>query len=97
MDPVLTYDFDEIDAVVLKDIQTTSVRLDGLLNELNRQIAPLHEVWSRDAAAAYHSEQARWQRAAAALHEILVGLGRSVQDGVADVADADRRAAGIWG
>ena len=97
MDPVLSYNFGEIEAVVLQDIQTTSARLSTSLDELSRQIAPLQEIWSRDAAAAYRAEQARWQQAAAALHEILVNLGRAVQDGAADVADADRRAAGAWG
>lgn len=96
MDPVLSYNFDEIDATVLRDIQSTASQLSGHLDELRRQVAPLQETWSREAASAYQSEQARWQHAAAALHEILVNLGRAVQQGVADVADADRRAAGTW-
>jgi len=97
MDPVLSYNFGEIDAVVLQDIQTTSARLSAYLDDLRRQVAPLEEIWSREAATAYRSEQARWQHAAAALHEILVNLGRAVRQGAADVADADRRAAGAWG
>lgn len=96
MDPVLSYNFDEIDATVLRDIQSTASQLGGHLDELRRQVAPLQETWSREAASACQSEQARWQHAAAALHEILVNLGRAVQQGVADVADADRRAAGTW-
>lgn len=96
MDPVLSYNFDEIDATVLRDIQATASLLSGHLDELRRQVAPLQETWNREAADAYRTEQARWQHAAAALHEILVNLGRAVQKGVAEVADADRRAAGSW-
>ena len=97
MDPILSYDFAEIDASVLADIQGTSARLGAALDDLSRQIAPLQEVWTRDAAASYQAEQARWQQAASALHDILVRLGTAVRDGAADVADADRRAAGMWG
>lgn len=97
MDPILSYDFAEIDATVLADIQGTSARLGAALDDLSRQIAPLHDVWTRDSAASYQAEQARWQQAASALRDILVRLGTAVRDGAADVADADRRAAGMWG
>jgi WXG100 family type VII secretion target len=97
VDPILSYDFAEIDAAVLADIQGTSTRLCAALDDLRRQIAPLQQVWTRDAAAAYQAEQARWQQAASALNDILVRLGAAVRDGAADVADADRRAAGMWG
>ncbi|AQT81419.1 WXG100 family type VII secretion target [Mycolicibacterium litorale] len=97
MDPVISYDFAEIEAAVLADINGTSVRLRAALDDLSRQVAPLQQVWTRDAAAAYHSEQARWQQAASALHDILVRLGTAVRDGAAEVAEADRRAAGMWG
>ncbi|MBB3602238.1 WXG100 family type VII secretion target [Mycolicibacterium sp. BK556] len=97
MDPILSYDFAEIDAAVLADIHGTSTRLGAALDDLSRQIAPLQQVWTRDAAAAYQAEQASWQQAASALHDIFVRLGAAVRDGAADVADADRRAAGMWG
>ena len=97
MDPILSYDFAQIEATVLADIQQTSTRLGAALDDLSRQIAPLQQVWTRDAATAYQSEQARWQHAAAALHDILVRLGNAVRDGATDVAEADRRAARLWG
>jgi WXG100 family type VII secretion target len=97
VDPILSYDFAEIDAAILADIQGTSARLGAALDDLTRQIAPLREVWTADAAAAYQAEQASWRQAASALHDILVRLGVAVRDGAADVADADRRAAGMWG
>ena len=97
MDTALSYNFDEIEYVVRHEIHSTSARLNGALEELRSQIAPLQQVWSREAAGAYHVEQLRWQQAVNALNQILFSLGSAVRDGAADVADADRRAAGAWG
>jgi len=97
VDPILSYDFAEIDNTVLADIQATSARLGATLDDLARQIAPLHQVWTREAATAFHAEQARWRQAAGALHDILIRLGNAVRDGAADVAEADRHAARLWG
>ena len=96
MDPVLSYDFGEIEYSVRQEIHATSARFNEALEELRSQIAPLRELWTREAAAAYQVEQQKWHQAATALNEILVGLGNAVRDGAEDVANADRRAAGVW-
>ncbi|KUI16827.1 type VII secretion protein EsxT [Mycobacterium sp. GA-1285] len=97
MDHVLSYNFDEIEYTVRQEIHATSARLNGALDELRAQIAPLQEVWTRQAAEAYRLEQARWEQAAGALNEILFSLGNAVRDGADDVAATDRSAAGAWG
>jgi WXG100 family type VII secretion target len=97
MDHVLSYDFDEIEYTVRRDIHTTSARLNGALDELRAQIAPLQQVWTREAAEAYRVEQTRWEQAAAALNEILINLGNAVRDGSDEVAATDRSAANAWG
>ena len=96
MDPVLSYDFGEIEYSVRQEIHTTSARFNAAHDELRSQIAPLRELWTREAAAAYQVEQQKWHQAATALNEILVGLGNAVRDGAEQVANADRRAAGVW-
>lgn len=96
MDPVLSYNFDEIEYSVHQEIHLTSARFNAALEELRSQIAPLHELWTREAAAAYRLEQLKWHQAATALNEMLVNLANAVRDGSDDVANADRRAAGIW-
>jgi WXG100 family type VII secretion target len=63
---------------------------------LKSQVAPLRELWTREAGAAYELEQLKWHQAASALNEILVDLGNAVRDGAEDVAAADHRAAGVW-
>jgi WXG100 family type VII secretion target len=96
MNPVLSYSFDEIEYSVRQEIHTTSARLNAALEELRSQVAPLQELWTREAAAAYRLEQLRWHQAATALNEILVNLGNAVRDGADDMANTDRRAAGTW-
>lgn len=96
MDPVLSYDFDAIEYSVRQEIHTTAVRFNAALEELRSQIAPLQLFWTREAAAVYQVEQLRWHQAATTLNEILVDLGNAVRDGADEVANADRRAAGMW-
>ena len=97
MEPVLSYDFNEIEYTVRQEIHHTSARFNAALDELRTQIAPLQAVWTREAAEAYRVEQARWDQSAAALNDMLVSLGNAVREGSDDVADTDRRAAGAWG
>lgn len=96
MDPVLSYQFGEIEALVRREIHATSARLNTLLDDLKAQIAPLQELWTREAATAYHGEQLRWQQSAVALNDMLIRLGHAVGDGAADLAETDRRAANSW-
>jgi len=96
MDPRLAYNFDEIECSVRQEIHATSARFNAALQELKSQVAPLQELWTREAATAYGIEQLRWHQAATALNEILVDLGNAVRAGAEDVAAADHRAAGVW-
>jgi WXG100 family type VII secretion target len=97
MDPVLSYDFAAIEHSVRGDIHATSARLNTALGDLHARIAPLQEIWTREAAAAYRVEQAQWNQAAAALNDILTRLGNAVRDGAEQIAETDRRAASAWG
>jgi WXG100 family type VII secretion target len=97
MDPMLSYDFAEIEHTVRRQIHLTSARFNAALDDLRAQIAPLQQTWTRDAADAYRLEQDRWERSAAALNDILFSLGTAVRDGADDVAATDRTAANAWG
>ena len=97
MDPVLSYNFDEIEYSVRQEIHTTAARLNAALDDLRVQIAPLQQMWTREAAEAYRVEQTKWDQAAGALNEILFSLGNAVRDGADDVAATDRSAASAWG
>lgn len=47
MDAALSYNFDEIEYAVRQEIHSTAARLNGSLEELRSQIAPLQQVWTR--------------------------------------------------
>ena len=96
MDPRLSYKFDEIECSVRQEIHSTATRFNAALEELKSTVAPLRELWTREAATAYGFEQLKWHQAATALNGILVDLGNAVRDGADDVAAADHRAAGVW-
>ncbi|BAX91155.1 WXG100 family type VII secretion target [Mycobacterium shigaense] len=96
MDPVISYNFGEIEYSVRQEIHTTSARFNAALDDLRSHIAPLQQLWTREAAGAYHAEQLKWNQAATALNEILIDLGNAVRDGAEEVAKADRQAAGVW-
>ena len=76
MDHVLSYNFDEIEYTVRQDIHATSARLNAALDELRAQIAPLQQVWTREAAEAYRVEQTRWEQAAGSAQRDLVQSGQ---------------------
>ncbi|MBX7451992.1 WXG100 family type VII secretion target [Mycolicibacterium sp. 3033] len=97
MDPMLSYDFAAIEHTIRQQIHATSARFNAALDDLRTQIAPLQQIWTRDAAEAYRVEQVRWEQSAAALNDILFRLGNAVRDGADDVAATDRRAAQAWG
>jgi WXG100 family type VII secretion target len=96
MDAQMSYKFDEIEYSVRQEIHSTAARFNAALQELRSHVAPLRELWTREAATAYGVEQLKWHQAATALNEILVELGNAVRDGADDVAAADHRAAGVW-
>lgn len=96
VDPVLSYNFGEIEHSVRQEIHATAAHFNAALDELSSQIAPLRQLWTSESAAAYQAEQLKWHRSATALNEILTELGNAVRDGAEEVADADRRAAGVW-
>lgn len=96
MDSVLSYNFDEIECSVRQEIHSISARFNAALQELKSHVAPLQELWTREAATAYGVEQLKWHQAATALNEILVDLGNAVRDGAEDIVAADHRTAGVW-
>ncbi|MDT5019419.1 MAG: hypothetical protein QOD39_5579 [Mycobacterium sp.] len=97
MEHVLSYNFDEIEYTVRQEIHSTSARLNAALDDLRVQIAPLQQVWTRQAADAYRVDQSRWEQAAGALNDILLRLGNAGRDGADAVAATDRSAASAWG
>jgi WXG100 family type VII secretion target len=96
MDEILSYNFAELEIAVRQEIHSTSARLNAALDDLTARIAPLQQVWTREAAEGYRVQQAAWHQSAAALNEMLMRLGNAVRDGAGQLADTDRAAANAW-
>jgi early secretory antigenic target protein ESAT-6 len=56
-------------------IQTTWTSISQQLDELKRYLQPMKETWTGDAAIAYQADQAKWDRAATDLNQVLNQIG----------------------
>lgn len=91
----IKYQFGEI-AAAASDINATSVRIGGQLDDLKRQLQPMVQTWEGDSAAAYNQAQAQWDSAASELNTILATISRTLSEGNDRMSDINRRAAASW-
>jgi len=79
------------------DVRGLNSRLDQMLTDLKRQIAPVAETWSGDAKDGYNVQQQAWNSNAEGLKQALEGIAA----GLASAADAYRQTeasnAKMWG
>jgi WXG100 family type VII secretion target len=73
------------------DIQTALNTLSSQLAQVERDAQPLVAAWDGDARAAYDVRQAKWQRAAADLSDILRDIKRALDDSAADYQHTEKR------
>ena len=92
---MITYDFSAISATSA-DIHTSSTRIDSMLADLKNRLAPMVATWEGDSATAYQAAQARWDRAAGELRDILATVSRVVADGNDRMARTNAQAAASW-
>ena len=93
---VIKYGFGEIDAAA-SDIQSTSGRINSLLDGLKQQISPMVQSWEGSSSTAYQEAQRKWDRAANELNTILATISNTVREGNDRMAEVNRRAAASWG
>ncbi|AKP08079.1 ESAT-6-like protein [Corynebacterium pseudotuberculosis] len=79
------------------DIQSTSVRISSLLEELKAGIRPMVSTWEGDSALAYQEAQAQWDQAAYELNTILSTISQTVRAGNERMSEINRVAAASWG
>ncbi len=71
--------------------------IEGRLDQLAAQLAPLANEWQGEAQAAFVVAKARWDTAVTELKEILGAAQRAVAASNLDYEEADRRAARAFG
>jgi len=52
-------------------IQTTWTNINREMEDLKRYLQPMVETWTGDASGAYQAHQAKWDRSAADLNQVL--------------------------
>lgn len=92
----IKYEFGAIEAAAA-DINSTSARINGLLDELKSIIDPMAATWEGESAAAYQQAQRKWDNAALELNQVLMTISRTVSEGNDAMSDVNRRAAASWG
>jgi early secretory antigenic target protein ESAT-6 len=75
------------------DLRRTVNDIDGRLDRLEQELAPLRSDWTGNAQQAYIAAKARWDRAIAEMRDLLDETGRSVRQSNLEYQAADRRGA----
>jgi WXG100 family type VII secretion target len=86
-------DLDLLDETVA-ELERCGDDLDGLLDEVARQLSALHLTWAGVAADAHEGAQAEWETGFLAMREALAGMrtaGRSAHANYRDAAATNLR------
>lgn len=78
------------------DIQTSSQKLERILDDMDRSLAPLRANWDGDASTAYTTAKAKWTSAITDMKLLLNDVGRRVDTSNTEYQDAERKNAGRW-
>lgn len=92
---MIKYGFGEIEAAA-GDIQSTSGRINSLLDNLKSHIQPMVTTWEGSSATAYMQAQQKWDRAAAELNTVLATIANTVRQGNDHMSEVNRMAAASW-
>lgn len=93
---MIRYEFGAIQGAAT-DINSTSGRINSLLEGLKSQLQPMVATWEGSSAEAYNEAQLKWDRAAAELNTILATISQTVERGSERMSDVNRMAANSWG
>ena len=78
-------------------IQTTWGNITRELEDLKRFLQPLVATWSGEASTAYQAQQAKWDRAAADLNQVLNQIGVALGTSNENFQTAERQNASRYG
>jgi len=79
------------------DCRTMNNELSQQLGDLKNYLAPMVSVWAGQAAENYNALQAKWDRAAEDLSQILTQIETSLNTARDNYQATENANAGIWG
>jgi early secretory antigenic target protein ESAT-6 len=77
-------------------IMSTYRALQGTLENLESQLAPMVSSWTGDAREAYFAQKRRWDEASASMAAILQQMGRAVDEAHANYRAAETSNKNLW-
>jgi WXG100 family type VII secretion target len=78
-------------------LYATVKEIDGRLNRLESELAPLRSDWVGNAQQAYNTAKAKWDAAILEMKDLLDQTSHMVQQSNAEYLAADRRGAASFG
>ena len=73
-----------------QDIDSSRLKIQAELDDLEKQVKALCEQWEGDAKEAYHHHQTQWDQAAAGLQSTLASIATAVRTASDDYEDGER-------
>src|SRR5688572_27466022 len=95
MTDTFAVDPDELDAVVA-DIARTEAALETLTNDIERQIAKLHQSWEGLAAVAQREAQLEWEQGLMTMRQALAELRAAADQASRNYAEAADTNRSMW-
>lgn len=92
---MIQYNFAAI-AQASADIHATNASINGQLDQLKADIAPMVGEWEGESSTAYQDAQRRWDSAAAELNQVLQSVARAVDDANSRMSAINTSAANSW-
>lgn len=79
-----------------EDMSRTVREIDGRLNRLEQELAPLRSQWAGNAHRAYEAAKSRWDLAIKEMRDLLEETSRTVTQSNAEYRAADQRGAAAF-
>lgn len=92
---MIHYNFASI-AQASDDINRTNGNIDRILGDLKSQLQPLVAEWEGESAESYNAAQAKWDKSAAELNQILAQVAVAVRQANDRMSDINNSAARSW-
>ncbi|MBF0581390.1 MULTISPECIES: WXG100 family type VII secretion target [Corynebacterium] len=78
------------------DINSTSQRINGILEDLKSDLQPLVAEWEGESATSYQAAQKKWDNSAQDLNVVLGEVSRAVRESNDRMSQINTNAANSW-
>ena len=78
------------------DINSTSQRINGILEDLKSDLQPLVAEWEGESATSYQAAQKKWDNSAQDLNVVLGEVSRAVRESNDRISQINTNAANSW-